>query len=63
MAKYYSCPTCGYSESNTKILQCRKCGYIGCWKYGVFQGGGCYQGTYCPSCQAKEDGKLLGYID
>lgn len=63
MAKYNSCPTCGNQEKNTKVLQCRKCGFVGCWKSGILSSTGCYQGSYCPKCQQKEDGKLLGYID
>ena len=58
MARYSNCPNCGNSAKGTKLHQCTKCSFIGCYTPPSFVLGsssGCWVGytSECPRCHHK----------
>jgi len=61
MSKYSSCPSCGTTRKDFSMLQCKNCGYIGCYG-GTLVGGGCYGNVRCPSCDSNKGSNRVGFI-
>jgi hypothetical protein len=61
MGRYRECPNCGNSEKGFLVLQCNKCGHLGCTKVGILTDSGCWIPFNCPSCDSPKH-RTLGRI-